>query len=268
MSPTTSTTQTDHGFHSTKNLQDIIDGHAQWIKGFLDAGWDGYLFSVMFHELAGSRKAKIIQMQRELERVYNRLGTRMVRNTRSKRWAGYLPIGLFVPDLPVRKLRKSKKSTIEDVSINDGLHMGGIILGNKWGRVRTGLKKHFEEEEDRYVTGRVRQIYVKQITHDPDSAVEYTFKSLMKRTSSPDDVLVLNWGGSARRPDLMREMMRKALGRDRTIWVSGDNGGIPALPHVQRCTRRIRRRQKVTYWRVHGHQMGSYSNVHGDHIHP
>jgi hypothetical protein len=224
--------QNDYSFNSTQHLQALIQAHTHWIKGFLDAGWDGYLFSVMFHQLPGSRKTKIVQMQQELERVYNRLVTRMVRKPRSPRWAGYLPVGLFVPDLPVPKIRKGKKSTIADVSINDGLHMGGIVLGNKWGRVRTGLEKHFKEEKDTYVTGKIREIDIERITHNLDDVVEYTFKSLKRRTSSPDDVLVLNWGGSARRPDLFREMIRKALGRDRTIWMSGDNGAIPALPHV------------------------------------
>ena len=106
------------------------------------------------------------------------------------------------------------------------------MLGNKWGRVRTGLERHFKEEEDKYVTGKVREIYIRRITHDLENAVEYTFKSLKRRTFSPADVLVLNWGGSARRSSIFREMIRKALGRDRTIWVSGDNGAISALPHV------------------------------------
>jgi hypothetical protein len=156
----------------------------------------------------------------------------MVRKPQSPRWAGYLPVGLFVPDLPVPKIRKGQKSTIADVSINDGLHMGGIVLGNKWGRVRTGLEKHFQEEEDKYVTGKIREIHIGRITHDLENAVEYTFKSVKRRTFSPADVLVLNWGGSAGRPSIFKEMIRKALGRDRTIWMSGDNGGIPAQPHV------------------------------------
>jgi hypothetical protein len=127
-----------------------------------------------------------------------------------------LPVGLFVPDLPVPKKRKSKKSTIADVSINDGLHMGGIVLGNKWGRVRNGLEKHFQEEEDKYVTGKIREINIERITHNLDDVVDYTFKGPKRRTVSLDDVLVLNWGRSARRPSIFREMIRKALGRDRT----------------------------------------------------
>jgi len=220
MFPRASNTDDNYGFHSTPHLQAIIDGYAKLVKEFLDIGWDGYLFSVMFHQLAGSKETMKPQMKQEVERLYNYLATRMVRNPRSPRWAGYLPVGVFVPDFPVPKIRKSKKSTIADVSVNDGLHMGGIVLGNRWGRVRTGLKKHLKEYEDEYVRGKIRQIYVKPITHDPRNAVEYTFKSLLRRTSTPDDVLVLDWGGSAHRPDVLREAVRKARGRDRTIWAS------------------------------------------------
>jgi hypothetical protein len=232
MYPTISKIECDYGFHSTPHLKAIVDAFGKWTKKYLDMGWDGYLFQVMFHDLAGSRETKIIQMKQEVERVYNRLATRMVRKPNSLRWAGYLPIGLFVPELQVPKKRKSKKSTIADISINDGLHMSGIILGNRWGRVRTSLVDHFAKFNDHYVTGKVRDIYVDRIIHDPEYTVDYALKSLPRRDSSPDDLLVLNWGGSARRPSIFKEMIRKALGRDRTIWMSSDNGCIPALPHV------------------------------------
>jgi hypothetical protein len=211
MCPTTSKIKSDYGFHSTVHLKAIVDAFGQWTKEYLDMGWDGYLVSIMFHDLAGSRETKVIQMKQEVERVYNRLATRMVRKPNSPSWAGYLPIGLFVPDLPVPKRREGKKSTIADVSINDGLHMHGIVLGNRWGRVRESLMDHFKEFEDQYVSGKVRHIDVRRITHDPEYTVDYTLKSLPRRNSSPDDVLLLNWGGSARRPSIFREMIRKAL---------------------------------------------------------
>ena len=225
MFPTTSKNQDNYGFHSTIHLHALIDAHAKWIQRFLDVGWDGYLFSVMFHELGGSRKTKLIQMNHEVEQIYNRLVTRMVRDPRSQSWAGYLPIGVFVPDLPVPKVRKAKKSTIADVSINDGLHMGGIVLGNRWGRIREGLDKHFEVKKKQYLSDKIRNIHVERIKRTPHDAVDYTFKSLLKRTSTPDDVLILDWGGSAQRPDFLRETMRKSLGRDRTIWRASDNAG-------------------------------------------
>ena len=220
MYPTASTIECDYGFHSTAHLKVIVDAFGKWTKKYLDMGWDGYLFQVMFHDLAGSRETKIIQMKQEVERVYNHLATRMVRKPNSPSWAGYLPIGLFVPELPVPKKRKSKKSTIADVSINDGLHMSGIVLGNRWGRVRESLADHFRESEDHYVTGKIRGIYVGRITHDPEYTVEYALKSLPRRNSSPDDVLLLNWGGSALKPDLDGEIIRGHLKLDRIISIA------------------------------------------------
>ena len=201
---------------SNEDIQRIIDGWTDWMQGFINKGWNAYLVSVLFHQLAGSRKTKLLQMNQEIERTYNRLGTRMVRKSWSPKWAGYHPIGFFIPDLPVPKSRWNKKSKIADVSINDGLHIGGIILANKWARIRTDLREHFIKDKHIYEQGKIRSIDVQPITHHLKDVVDYTFKSLKRRTSSLNDVLVLNWGGSARRPDFLRVTMRKFLKQGRT----------------------------------------------------
>lgn len=182
---------------SQNDIEDIIEGWRRLIMRYLKKGWDAYLVSLLFHEIPGSRDSKIIQMNREIERVYNRLATRMVRKTWSPAHAHNLPKGIFLPDLPVPKIRSGQKSTIEDVSINDGLHMGGILLANRRGRIRDNLENHFEQEKAVYKTGKIRSIGIRQITHDVDKPVDYTFKSLKRRTCTPDDVLVLSWAGSA-----------------------------------------------------------------------
>jgi hypothetical protein len=198
-------------FNSTRHLKAIVDAHAQWIMGFLDDGWDGYLFSVMFNNLPGKRTTKIMQMHQGIERLYNRLATRMVKKPRSPEWAGYLPIGIFIPDFPVPMYRKGLKSTIADVSINDGMHMHGIVIGNKWGKMRIGLHEHFKSEMGQYLTDKLRHVDVQTITHDSGYVVEYALKSLVKRTASPDEVLVLNWGGKAIRLSEAFEQVQDAL---------------------------------------------------------
>lgn len=210
-------TSNDSHYINNKDIQRIIDGWTHWIRSFMEKGWEAYMVSVLFHQLAGSRKTKLLQMNQEIERTYNRLGTRMVRKGWSPKWAGYLPIGIFIPDLPVPKSRWGKKSEIADVSINDGLHMGGIIIANKWARVRTDLREHFIKEKQIYEQGKIRSIDVVPITHHLEDVVDYTLKSLKRRTSSLNDVLVLNWAGSARRPDILRETMRKFLKQGRTF---------------------------------------------------
>ena len=185
----------DYSSNSARHLKFLIQGHAQWVQRFLDQGWDGYLFTVNFNELPGKRDTKIIQMQREVTRLYGRLAIRMIRKPRSPKWAPLTPMGIFIPDKPIPKSRQDQKSTIADVSINDGLHMHGIVLGNRWGRIRVPLDQYFEENAAKYVKGKIRNIDVQRITHEPGYVVGYALKSLLKRTASTDDILVLNWGG-------------------------------------------------------------------------
>ena len=213
-----SNTFNNHNYISSNELNEIIRGHEQWIRWFIDNDWDAYLISVLFHQLPGSREAKLAQMQQAMSRFYSKVATAMVRKPTSPNWAGYLPVGVFVPDLPVPKRGKDfKKATIQDVTINEGLHMGGIMLANRWVR-NSDLAKHVEAKRKLYVTGIIRELDVKPITQTLETAVDYTFKSVKRRTSSPDEVLILNWGESATRPNGVTEALRKALKLDRTIW--------------------------------------------------
>jgi hypothetical protein len=199
-----------YSVNSTTHLQSLIDAHAYWIDEFMNAGWDGYLFSMTFNNLPGSRATKIIQMTQEVTRLYGRLATRMVRKPRSSRWAGYLPIGLFLPDLPVPKTKQGSKSTTADVSINDGLHMHGVVLANRWGRVQVPLDEYFEENGGEYLTRKIQTIDVQRITHDPDYVVGYALKGLVKRSATADDVLVLDWGSGYLRPNRFSKWTRRS----------------------------------------------------------
>lgn len=188
---------TNPHYLSSDDLDELIDAWRQMIVSYMVKGWDAYLVSILFHEIGGSIDTKKLQMKQEITRVYSRFATRMVRKTWTPEKAQYLPVGIFVPDLPVPKLRSGEKSTIADVSINDGLHMGGILLANKRARIRDNLEDHFKEKEDVYISGKIRNIGIRRITHDIDKPLNYTFKGLKRRTFTSDDVLVLNWGGSA-----------------------------------------------------------------------
>jgi hypothetical protein len=67
-----------------------------------------------------------------------------------------------------------------------------VVLANQWGRVQVPLDEYFEEHRERYLTGKIRNIDVRRITGDPGYVVEYALKGLTRRTSSDDDVLVLD----------------------------------------------------------------------------
>src|SRR5216683_2462059 len=50
----------------------LIQEYGNWVQQQIDNGWDAYLFSFLFHQLPGSRQAKIQQMYRDIERWYGR----------------------------------------------------------------------------------------------------------------------------------------------------------------------------------------------------
>jgi hypothetical protein len=128
------------------------------------------------------------QMHQQISRWYGRLATRTVRKTRSPVWVPFLPKGIFVPDLPVPK---RSKLGIREVSINDGLHMDGIVVANRWARIPETLDVYFKEELGVYLTKKLQHIDVQRITHRHRYVTEYALKSLKRSTSSEDDILVL-----------------------------------------------------------------------------
>jgi hypothetical protein len=167
---------------------DLIHHYGAWVQQQIDEGWDGYLFSFMFHQLPGSIRTKTQQMEQEIARWYGRLATRTVRKPRSPLWAPLLPKGIFVPDLPVYK---RSKQDLRDVVINDGLHMHGIGVANRWGRISEPLDVHFAERLDEYLTSNLRHIDVEHITHMAKYVTGYGMKGLKRPTFSLDNILIL-----------------------------------------------------------------------------
>jgi hypothetical protein len=166
----------------------LIRHYGAWVKQYLDEGWDGYLFSFLFQQLPGSLKTKTQLMELEILRWYGRLATRSVRKPRSPQWAPLLPKGIFVPDLPVFK---RSKQDLRDVVINDGLHVHGIVVANRFGRISEPLDEHFSKNLEKYLTGNLRYIDIERITRTAGYVTEYAMKGLKRPIFSMDHVLVL-----------------------------------------------------------------------------
>jgi hypothetical protein len=166
----------------------LIQAYGEWVQQQIDDGWDAYFFSFMFSQLPGSMGTKTQLMELEILRWYGRLATRAVRKPRSPQWALLLPKGIFVPDLPVYK--KSKQD-LRDAVINDGLHVHGIGVANRLGRIVEPLDVHFAERLDEYLTSNLRHIDVEPITHMAKYVTGYAMKGLKRPVFSMDNVLVL-----------------------------------------------------------------------------
>jgi hypothetical protein len=166
----------------------LIGGYQKWVRGYVDRGWDPYFVSLMFHQLPGSQASVLRQMKGEIERVYSRLVTRFDRNPRSPAGSQRLPVMILFPDLPVYK---REKRSIKDVSINDGLHYGGIALTPPVSRFRGTLDGHFEEEQDNYVSDKLERIYVKPISSNIARVVDYAAKTFKRGRVSDADIIIL-----------------------------------------------------------------------------
>jgi hypothetical protein len=126
------------------------------------------------------------KMADEVERVYSTFVTRAVRKPRLS-CCRDLPLLLAVPDLPVAKRRKS---TLSDVSINDGLHVHGIMVVPWNSRLKTDVVAHFRKYENLYVKKHLLRLDVRPIEHNLIGVTDYAFKSIKMGKCDRDDVLV------------------------------------------------------------------------------
>jgi hypothetical protein len=167
---------------------EIIQAYGQLIQEHVDMGWDPYWFTFMFDHLPGSIDAKLQQMHQEIIRMYGKLASRVVRKPKSLNWAHFLPRGVFFPDVPAFK---NDKSQPKNSPVNSGLHMHGIVLASKEGRLKNSLDEHFHEHRDLYQTCKMYRIYVEPIRDNSAYVTDYGGKAIKNNRFSIDDILIL-----------------------------------------------------------------------------
>jgi hypothetical protein len=180
---------------SPDSTKQLIIGYSQWIQRYVDySGWNAFLMSFMFKPLKGNDGALLSQMSDEVDRVYSTFLTRVVRKPRSDSlrywdvWRYYMPVLIAVPDSPVAKRRKQ---SLNDVTINNGLHMHGILVVPWQSRLRRDVVSQFQKDEKIYVKNRLLRLDVRPIQSNLGGVVDYAFKSIKTRKFDHDDILVL-----------------------------------------------------------------------------
>jgi hypothetical protein len=168
--------------------EEIVQAYGALFRQLTESGWDGYLVTVMFRQISGSVDTKIRQMHEGVSTVYGKLASRVVRKPTSKNWAYLLPQGVFFPDVPA--YRQSRKK-LSDISVNDGIHMHGIVSATATPRFKQPLDQHFQENERLYVKGNIHRIHVEPITQKEKVVVDYAGKAIKRKRFSNDDILVL-----------------------------------------------------------------------------
>jgi hypothetical protein len=172
--------------YSSSNLSALIDGYSTWIKKqYLDEEWRPFLLSFMFKPLPNS--GKMVQMNDEVERIYSTLITRVVRKPRSPFQSHLSPILIGVPDFPTRKRHKQP---LNNLSINCGLHIHGILLMPPSSRLKQDVVSHFKEHQPLYVKNRLLRLDVELIDSNLAYVVDYVFKSVKKHKVDLDDILI------------------------------------------------------------------------------
>ncbi len=119
------------------------------------------------------------------------MARRVVRKPRSAKGLKKAPRVFAFVDRPVSK---RDRPTLEDVKINDGLHVHAVVLVPKKSRLQTGLKNHVEERQALYLGhhGRLRRVHVARIDAGTEAqVVDYTMKTWRGRRMGMDDVLML-----------------------------------------------------------------------------
>jgi hypothetical protein len=171
-------------------------------------GWNGYLLSFMFHPVPGATRSKLEIMGEAIYRFYATFLTRVVRNPNSIFQMSQRPLLIVAPDYPVPKHQKQKLS---DVTVNDGLHMHGLLVVPWECRLKKDVVTHLQEHGALYRKAPLRRIDVQPIEDRLGFVVDYVFKSVKKGRVSWDDVILLPKSSSelnGRMSELQQEMAR------------------------------------------------------------
>jgi hypothetical protein len=166
----------------------ILDAFGAWIKQHVKLGYDPYLLSFMFDHLPGSEQARIQQMHDQVTIFYRKLITHVERDPTLDKNAHKLPRGVFFPDVPAYK---RKKQGLLDVTVNDGLHMHGVLVIPDKSRLKTSLDEHVLENYHKYRSHKMYRIDVVPMDARIVYTTDYAGKALKTPRFDQDDILIL-----------------------------------------------------------------------------
>jgi hypothetical protein len=176
------------GTFNSSLREELVDGFGTWIKQYVKRGWTAYLCTFMFNQLPGSEQARIQQMHEEITTFYRKFVTRVVREPRLAKNADLLPSGVFFPDGVAYKRRKQ---ALRDVTVNDGLHMHGVVVIPGNSRLKVSFDEHVGEHRSMYETQKMYRIDVMPIDPRIVYTTGYAGKALKTPRFMEDDVLIL-----------------------------------------------------------------------------
>ncbi|WP_267427132.1 hypothetical protein, partial [Methylobacterium sp. GC_Met_2] len=132
-------------------------------------------------------------MEQELYRVYATHLSRLFRRPNALANRGKLPIWIASPNYPVDK---HEKVLLDEVRVNDGLHLHVAGLYHRDRRFAGSIEDHFSDFMHIYIHGKYEllRMHVSPIETEERYVVGYGFKTVVKRASiGVDGLIVLSW---------------------------------------------------------------------------
>jgi tRNA(Leu) C34 or U34 (ribose-2'-O)-methylase TrmL len=80
---------------------------------------------------------------------------------------------------------------VGEVSVNDGIHVHGVMVVPKQTRLKERLDLHFLRKSKLYVRGKIYRIHAEPITSQAAFVTDYGGKAVKRRRFSTDHVLIL-----------------------------------------------------------------------------
>ena len=165
-----------------------VDGYADMARARVADGWDAYALTIMFNHIPRSERAIGKMMEREAERLYATLLTRIIRKPSSPHERHNRPVWMLFPDYPITKRERRDKSL---TTANNGRHLHGTALIAPNSRLKQPLDEHLAENASRYVRRPIHRVYAEPIAGDPGFWIDYALKSITTGRAEDDEIIVL-----------------------------------------------------------------------------
>jgi len=176
------------------SVSHLINGYGEWVQSLFDDGFRMYLVTFTFNQIQGSSEYKGREMLKQVEyQFYPALIKRVERQPMKPSRQSNLPRLIAVPDLPV--VKHSKKLSVRDVTINDGLHVHAVIAMPSTLRHFNGCKlKNLIRDNRQSFIGPftyISHIDVQRIKDNPEYVADYVLKHAKRNPAIMDEILIL-----------------------------------------------------------------------------
>lgn len=162
---------------------------AEMLRRYVGAGWSPTLLTFMFAAMRGEHAAIRRRQAEEVEKIYGRVVTRLVRRPLAPSSVGKLPIWLCSSDVPIYKHAKDAR---RDVTINDGQHVHALALTPPKVRLKSDFVAFVEANQRLFKLGpSCIRVHAVAVIYDVPAAFGYAMKTAMRLPDDDDGFFVL-----------------------------------------------------------------------------